>query len=85
MKIDISRFHSWQIESFGSKGAKGVHIGSHATLYTDLLLKDMDLQSGHVIDGGFVSRTIREWFRPMFPALYARVAHERLLKDMKIG
>ncbi|KAK6612540.1 hypothetical protein H4I96_01753 [Botrytis cinerea] len=85
IEADISRFYSWQIESFGSKGAKGVHIGSHATLYTDLLLKDMDLQSGHVIDGGFVSRTIREWFRPMFPALYARVAHERLLRDKKIG
>jgi hypothetical protein len=55
-----------------------VHIGPHATLYTDQLLSDMGLQSGHVRDGIWEPfRAMKEWFRPMYPAIYQRVVAER--------
>lgn len=80
---EINSFRAWQSRSFGAHGVKGVHIGPHATLYTDLLLADMGLQSGHVTDGipGPI-RTCREWFRPMYPEIYAGVALDRKARDM---
>lgn len=81
---EIKTFHNWQSKTFGSHGAKGVHIGPHATLYTDMLLLDIGLQSGHVTDGWpGPFRSIREWFRPMFPALYTRVVLDRENKKTK--
>jgi hypothetical protein len=42
----------------------------------------MQLRSGHVSGGALgIFGTIREWFRPMFPALYARVAADREERD----
>ena len=78
---DVDDFHAWQIASFGAHGAKGVHIGPHATLYTDVLLDDMGLRSGHLA-GGFSNPTqyLREWFRPMYPAIYASVATDRKVR-----
>lgn len=77
----IDYFHFWQTKSFGERGAKGVHIGPHATLYTDLLLDDMGLRTGHV--GGILGpvRLVREWFRPMFPEIYAGVGPDRKARD----
>ncbi|KAI9776763.1 MAG: monooxygenase [Geoglossum umbratile] len=77
----IDHFHAWQTKSFGDRGAKGVHIGPHATLYTDLLLDDMGLRTGHV--GGFPGplQLAREWFRPMFPEIYAAVGPDRRARD----
>lgn len=78
MTVDIDGFHAWQIASFGSHGAKGVHIGPHATLYTDRLLADMGLQSGHVTRSIWSpSDFLREWFRPMYPGIYAQVEANR--------
>ncbi len=79
---DIDAFHAWQSHAFGQHGAKGTHIGPHATLYTDTLLSDMGLRNGHV-DG---SRTwplafLKEWFRPMYPEIYARLANDRQERD----
>ena len=76
---DINEFHSWQTASFGANGAKGVHIGPHATLYTDTLLADMGLRSGHLdISIWRPIDLLREWFRPMYPEIYSRVeAHRR--------
>lgn len=80
----MTNFHAWQTECFGAHGAKGVHIGSHATLYTDQLLSDMNLPSSHVQDGiGGPFRLIREWFRPMFPEIYASVTEDREARDGK--
>lgn len=78
---DIDDFYAWQIASFGAHGAKGVHIGPHGTLYTDVLLDDMGLRSGHLA-GGFFNPTqyLREWFRPMYPAIYASVATDRKVR-----
>jgi len=76
--IDIDKFHAWQIASFGSHGTKGVHIGPHATLYTDRLLADMGLQSGHVARSNWSpSDFLHEWFRPMYPGIYAQVEATR--------
>ena len=81
---EINSFHAWQSQSFGAHGAKGVHIGPHATLYTDILLADMGLQSGHVTDGiPGPLRTCREWFRPMYPAIYAGLALDRKARGME--
>lgn len=83
---DISKFHAWQAASFGAHGAKGVHIGPHATLYTDRLLSDMRLLSGHVKDGiPGPFRAVREWFRPMFPEIYKRVDADRKERDRREG
>ena len=77
--IDINEYHAWQTASFGAHGAKGVHIGPHATLYTDTLLADMGLRSGHLdISIWRPMDFLREWFRPMYPEIYSRVeAHRR--------
>lgn len=75
---EVDDFHTWQTDSFGALGAKGVHIGSHATLYTDRLIGDMGLPSGHLSTsiwrpGNF----FREWFRPMYPEIYSAVEVDR--------
>jgi len=77
----IDHFLSWQTKSFGDRGAKGVHIGPHGTLYTDLLLDDMGLRTGHVRGTLGPARLLREWFRPMFPEIYASVGPERKARD----
>jgi hypothetical protein len=80
----VTKFHAWQTACFGTHGAKGVHIGPHATLYADQLISDMKLPSGHVHDGiGGPLRMIREWFRPMFPEIYASVTKDREERDGK--
>ena len=86
MHLDVTRFHTWQARSFGAHGAKGVHIGPHATLYTDSLLHDMGLCSGHV-SGTILSpvRFLREWFRPMYPEIYAGVGNDREERDKRVS
>ena len=75
---DIDEYHAWQTASFGAHGAKGVHIGPHATLYTDTLLADMGLRSGHLDVSIWRPMTfLREWFRPMYPEIYSRVEANR--------
>ena len=80
----MERFYAWQKNTFAAHGAKGVHIGSHATLYTDLLLSDMRVKTGHV--EGWTSnpvRLVREWFRPMYPQIYASLAEDRKERDVR--
>ncbi|KAI9857449.1 MAG: monooxygenase [Trichoglossum hirsutum] len=79
---DTANFYSWQKGTFGHHGVKGVHIGPHATLYTDILLNDMNLRTGHA-RGGIPGppRWLREWFRPMFPAVYEVLGAERRARD----
>lgn len=75
---DIDEYHAWQTASFGAHGAKGVHIGPHATLYTDTLLADMGLRSGHLdISIWRPMNFLREWFRPMYPEIYSQVEAHR--------
>lgn len=75
---EVDEFHAWQTASFGAHGAKGVHIGPHATLYTDSLLADMGLRSGHLeLDVWRPIQFLREWFRPMYPEVYSRVEADR--------
>ena len=78
LNVEVDKFHAWQTDSFGALGAKGVHIGSHATLYTDRLLADMGLQSGHVSTSIWSPLSLfREWFRPMYPEIYSVVEADR--------
>src|SRR5947207_13932394 len=82
--LETSTFYNWQKATFGHHGAQGVHIGPHATPYTDVLLSDMGLRTGHV-RGGIPgpTRFLREWFRPMFPAVYEALGRERRERDEK--
>lgn len=64
-----------------SHGAKGFHIGPHATLFTDILLKDMEMQTGHIHGTAEPRQLLREWFRPMLPEIYRSVAVERLARE----
>lgn len=59
-----------------------MHIGPHATLFTDTLLTDMALRTGHVRGTPGPIRLLREWFRPMLPEIYRSVAAERLARDV---
>jgi len=68
LDIDVEQFYRWQKGTFAADGAKGVHIGPHATLYTDILLEDMHLRTGHVA-GTMLNpvNLVKEWFRPTYP------------------
>lgn len=75
---DVERFYKWQSDTFAKHGQKGVHIGSHATLYTDMLLSDMNVNTGHV-EGWRTNpaRFLKEWFRPMYPQIYANLGQDK--------
>jgi len=74
----VEKFHAWQRKSFGGHGAKGVHIGPHATLYTDDLLMDMGLKTGHVKSSMLNPLgVLQQWLRPMLPEIYSDVGNER--------
>lgn len=64
-----------------SHGAKGVHIGPHTTLFTDTLLTDMALRTGHIRGTAEPRQLLREWFRRMLPEIYRSVAVERLARE----
>ena len=83
LDIDVEQFYRWQKGTFAADGAKGVHIGPHATLYTDILLEDMDLRTGHVA-GTMLNpvNLVKEWCRPMYPQIYAGMAEDRRERDL---
>lgn len=65
-------------------GAKGTHIGSHATLYSDTLLQDMQLETAYV-HGTMLNplNFFQQWFRPMFPQIYSGLSDDRKMRDAK--
>ncbi|KAF2108455.1 hypothetical protein BDV96DRAFT_652707 [Lophiotrema nucula] len=81
---DIEHFYAWQKSTFAAHGAKGVHIGPHATLYTDMLLEDMRVRIGH-ISGTMLNpvNLAKEWFRPMYPQIYAGLTEDRKRRDLQ--
>ncbi|KAF1996431.1 FAD/NAD(P)-binding domain-containing protein [Amniculicola lignicola CBS 123094] len=80
---DTEHFYEWQKETFASHGAKGVHIGSHATLYNDMLLTDMGVSTGHVAGSALSPiRLAKEWLRPMYGHIYAGLATD--LKEKRL-
>lgn len=85
LKAETSSFLEWQTRTFGAHGAKGVHIGPHAPLYLDTLLKDMGMRDWAHVEGWRASpvRLAREWFRPMFPAVYAGLSRKGEARHME--
>nr|UUG60172.1 flavin-binding monooxygenase [Mycoleptodicus sp. DH-2022a] len=82
VKAITEHFHSWQAKTFGVYGAKGTHLGPHAPLFMDTLLEDMRLDTSHVKGSALSpSRFLREWFRPMFPEVYAEVGADRRARN----
>ena len=79
---DVEHFYQWQSRTFAAHGAKGTHIGSHATLYVDLLLRDMKVTTGH-LDGWRRNpvKLLQQWFRPMYPQIYKNLVEDRKTWD----
>lgn len=79
----IEQFYAWQKNTFTAHGAKGVHIGPHATLYTDMLLEDMRVRTSHVTFATLSPIALaEEWFRPMYPQIYASLTEDRRKRDL---